>query len=388
MRIWRLRKVEEDERPAARLLLIFFCLLLSGCWDYVRLKRTVSVQVLTWWRNIKLTVETFEVKLVTDRNHRIHDFDRPQLFNALRNLTNITGKQMFFGHSQVVIFSEEFAKKGVGQVVGFMQRDAGVRTNMWLLVAKGASAEDVFKSEPPLAPSIGLSLNRVMQVQERNPTYIPVQIWEFNRTKRRRRVAILPVITLIEQDDKKIPMVEGSAVFEKDRLVGWLDSQDTRILNYLRSGKITGLLVTEPEFRGERKTVVAEARASEVKVSPKWENDKLSMEIVVHLFLDLHELGFEVLDYSQTDLKRFLEEAFARQLKSDIERLLNTIQNELKNDIIGFGILTKKKVPQAWRKLGGEEQWVHEFPKTPVMVHVSALITETGILAKPLVTRD
>lgn len=382
-------------RPAARLLLIFFCLLLSGCWDYI------EVETLTFVigagvdtgpeEHIKLTVETFEVKGGDQTEITAYTTSTTGLsfFNALRNLTNITGKQMFFGHSQVVIFSEEFAKKGVGQVVGFMQRDAGVRTNMWLLVAKGASAEDVFKSEPPLAPSIGLSLNRVMQVQERNPTYIPVQIWEFNRALSEEGMSpILPVITLIEQDDKKIPMVEGSAVFEKDRLVGWLDSQDTRILNYLRSGKITGLLVTEPEFRGERKTVVAEARASEVKVSPKWENDKLSMEIVVHLFLDLHELGFEVLDYSQTDLKRFLEEAFARQLKSDIERLLNTMQNELKNDIIGFGILTKKKVPQAWRKLGGEEQWVHEFPKTPVMVHVSALITETGILAKPLVTRD
>ena len=99
---------------------------------------------------------------------------------------------------------------------------------------------------------------------------------------------------------------------------------------------------------------MAEVRASQVKINPKWENDQLSMEIVVRLFLDLHELGFEVFDYSQTDLKRFLEEAFARQMKSDIEHLLNTVQKDLKLDIIGFGSMTKKKVPQAWRKLGGK----------------------------------
>ena len=131
-----------------------------------------------------------------------------------------------------------------------MQRDAGVRTNMWLLVAKDASAEEVFKADYPLSPSVGVYLNRVMDVQERNPTFIPMQIWEFSRALNEEGMAaILPTITLIEQDDKKIPMVEGTAVFDSDRMIGWLDVQDTRILGYLLTRRITGLLVTEPEFR-------------------------------------------------------------------------------------------------------------------------------------------
>lgn len=380
-------------RPAARLLLLLFCLLLSGCWDYIEVETLTFVigagVDITPENHFKLSVETFEVRggNQTEIIPYVTSATGLTIFNALRNLTNTTGKQMFFGHSQAIVFSEEFARKGVGEVVGFMQRDAGVRTNMWLLVAKDASAEEVFKADYPLSPSVGVYLNSVMDVQERNPTFIPMQIWEFSRALNEEGMAaILPTITLIEQDDKKIPMVEGTAVFDSDRMIGWLDVQDTRILGYLLTRRITGLLVIEPEFRGETKPVVAEVRASQVKINPKWENDQLSMEIVVRLFLDLHELGFEVFDYSQTDLKRFLEEAFARQMKSDIEHLLNTVQKDLKLDIIGFGSMTKKKVPQAWRKLGGKK-WKSEFPQISVMVHVSALITETGILAKPITAR-
>ena len=328
-------------RPAARLLLLLFCLLLSGCWDYIEVETLTFVigagVDITPENHFKLSVETFEVRggNQTEIIPYVTSATGLTMFNALRNLTNLTGKQMFFGHSQAIVFSEEFARKGVGEVVGFMQRDAGVRTNMWLLVAKDASAEEVFKADYPLSPSVGVYLNRVMDVQERNPTFIPMQIWEFSRALNEEGMAaILPTITLIEQDDKKIPMVEGTAVFDSDRMIGWLDVQDTRILGYLLTRRITGLLVTEPEFRGETKPVVAEVRASQVKINPKWENDQLSMEIVVRLFLDLHELGFEVFDYSQTDLKRFLEEAFARQMKSDIEHLLNTVQKDLKLDII------------------------------------------------------
>ena len=127
------------------------------------------------------------------------------------------------------VVSGEYAKRGVGNAVGFMQRDVGIRTNTWLFVVRGASAEDVLKADAPLGTSVGHYLDRVMQVQHRNPTFIPIQIWEFNRALSEEGLRpVLPAIELVEIDDSKVPMVEGCAVFKQDKLAGWLD-EDARI---------------------------------------------------------------------------------------------------------------------------------------------------------------
>lgn len=380
------------KRYVGLFLILCVAVSLTGCWDYL------EVATLTFVMgagidagpgdNLTLTVETLAVKSgdSTEMSPYVTKTSGLTLFNALRNMTNVTGKQMFFGHSHALVFSEEFARRGVGPAVGFMQRDVGIRTNMWLFVARGSSAEDVFKADPPLGISVGEYLERVMEVQHRNPIFIPMQVWEFNRALSEvGLLPILPVVELIELDDKKIPRVAGTAVFREDRLVGWLDERDTRILGYLRLRNITGVITTELEYGGERKRVAAEVTTSTVEMKPQWKDDELSMGIDVKLSIGLHEIGFQTFDYSQPELKRMLEEAFARQLKADIEHLMKTLQEDLKSDVVGFGNLIRKKKPSAWRKV--EKDWDEEFCRLPVAVRVAVLITETGILAKPLIGR-
>ena len=167
--------------------ILAFCLAQTGCWDYLEVETLSFVMAagidVGSDEGLTLTVETLEVKggEPTDMSPYVTTTTGITLFNALRNVTNVSGKQMFFGHSHAVAFSEELARKGVGEAVGFMQRDVGVRTNMWLCVVRGSAAKDVFTADAPLGTSIGDYLNRVMMLQRRNPTFIPVQIWEFNR---------------------------------------------------------------------------------------------------------------------------------------------------------------------------------------------------------------
>ncbi|MGI6149525.1 MAG: Ger(x)C family spore germination protein [Limnochordia bacterium] len=372
--------------------ILAFCLAQTGCWDYLELETLSFVMAagidVGSDEGLTLTVETLEVKggEPTDMSPYVTTTTGITLFNALRNVTNVSGKQMFFGHSHAVAFSEELARKGVGEAVGFMQRDVGVRTNMWLCVVRGSAAKDVFTADAPLGTSIGDYLNRVMMLQRRNPTFIPVQIWEFNRALNEVGLSpVLPAIEIIEIDDRKIPLVQGSGVFKRDRLIGWLDAQDSRVLSYLRLGKVTGVLATEMEYQGEKERIAAEVMTSRVELKPYWENDELSVAITVNLQVDLHELGFATFDYSRPELKRMAEEALARELKEDIERLIRTLQQDLKVDVVGFGALIKKKVPSAWRKV--EKNWEEEFAQLPVSVRVAVLITGTGTLAKPLTGR-
>ncbi|KLU40776.1 MAG: hypothetical protein AA931_04390 [Peptococcaceae bacterium 1109] len=376
-------------RRLALLVIVATTMLLSGCWDYLELE-TLSFAMGAGIDagpddSLVLSVETLKVEggQPTQMTPYVTKAPGLTMFNALRNLTNLTGKQMFFGHSHAVVFSEEYAKRGVGNAVGFMQRDVGIRTNTWLFVVRGASAEDVLKADAPLGTSVGHYLDRVMQVQHRNPTSIPIQIWEFNRALSEEGLRpVLPAIELVEIDDSKVPMVEGCAVFKQDKLAGWLDAKDARILSYLRSREVTGVIVTELEFKGEVKRVAAEVTWSKVKLEPKWENEEVRLDIQFNLGVDLHEIGFADFDYSQPDLKRILEEGLARQLKEDTEHLMHTLQKELESDVLGLGNLVKKKMPSHWRKL--QRDWEREFSKVPVTVKVAVLMTETGTLAKPL----
>lgn len=62
------------------------------------------------------------------------------LDDAMANLHQQLADRIFFNHLRVIIISEEFARKGVGNVNEYLRRNPEVRRAAWMFVSKGKAA--------------------------------------------------------------------------------------------------------------------------------------------------------------------------------------------------------------------------------------------------------
>ena len=155
----------------------------TGCWDYLELETLSFVMAagIDVGSDEGLHLDRGDSgsqrREPTDMSPYVTTTTGITLFNALPKRDECLGQADVLWAQSCCSFFRRTWWKGVGEAVGFMQRDVGVRTNMWLCVVRGSAAKDVFTADAPLGTSIGDYLNRVMMLQRRNPTFIPVQIW-------------------------------------------------------------------------------------------------------------------------------------------------------------------------------------------------------------------
>src|SRR4051794_14201842 len=58
-------------------------------------------------------------------------------FEAIRKMTTISPRKIYAAHLRIVVFSEELAREGIGEALDLLSRDYELRTDYYLLVAKG-----------------------------------------------------------------------------------------------------------------------------------------------------------------------------------------------------------------------------------------------------------
>lgn len=150
-----------------KLFILFFILLLSGCFNYKELntldvvssigidkksnKYLVTIQVL----NGKQSENSEDSQIVTysSTGNSIND--------ALRNITTKTSKELYKGHINNIIISEEIAKENIINITDIFLRLTEVRDELNIIIVKNESAKNTLKilTTEELVPSEYLKLS-------------------------------------------------------------------------------------------------------------------------------------------------------------------------------------------------------------------------------------
>ena len=125
-----------------KILLIFFIFLLSGCYNYRELnsldiissvgidkngdKYVVSIQVL----NGKQSKDSEDSQII------VYDANGKTVNEALRNIHNKTSKELYRGHINNLILSEEVAKDSILDIIDMFQRFTDIRDELNIIVVK------------------------------------------------------------------------------------------------------------------------------------------------------------------------------------------------------------------------------------------------------------
>ena len=69
---------------------------------------------------------------------------------AIRKMTTISPRVIYLAHLRVLVIGESLARAGIEKPLDLFSRDPEVRTDFFIVIAKGSSAKDVLKILTPL----------------------------------------------------------------------------------------------------------------------------------------------------------------------------------------------------------------------------------------------
>lgn len=164
------------------------------------------------------------------------------------------------------------------------------------------------------------------------------------------------------------------AVFKKDKLVGWLNQDESKGFNYIM-GNVQSTVGRVPCPNGGE--LVIEIMSANGDIVPSYENGKPTFTIKTEINVNVAEVICEI-DLKDPDTIKELEKNIEERQKKLLELVVSVAQEQYKSDIFGFGSTFRKKYPRVWKKI--KEDWDEQFPTVEVKYEPNVTVNLTGTM--------
>lgn len=287
-----------------KLLTFIFCILfLTGCWDRKELNELGLVLATGLDKDnntgkISITAQVVRpgalkkqggseeppIELVTAKGNTV--------FEAIRNITKQFDRRGYYAHNKVLVIDEQLAKSGLDPFLDFFERSQEMRRLVWVMVAKNTTAKQILGVKHGIENVQATYLDNIIKRRITNSEVTAVNLLEFLKKVSGSGInPITGVMEIVEQinlpaEEKKGNATKGvrlsgTAVFKKDKLVGYLDDTETRGLNWV-TGKVKSGIINVPALTEKDKLIAIEIKRASSKIKPTIDdNGKISFAIEV-----------------------------------------------------------------------------------------------------------
>lgn len=363
--------------------------LTTGCWNYREIDQLLIVGGVAIDKakngQYLLTVEAIHTEGGTETKTISKTFSMTgrTIFDAARNEISISGKKLYWSHAKVVIISKEVAEEGIIKILDWFQRDSETRADLNILVSNEKTASEIIvgKKDPQVIKA--LEIENMLKNQKALSKAPMIEIWKvINDIQAPGISAVIPVVGL---NGSNKPIVKGTAIFNKDKLIGFLNGLESQNLLFIRD-EIEGGLLVEGENEDYFPTpVTMEIFHSKTKSKPIIETNNITINISIGTTLAIDEIEGN---------ENYMDDLELSNLKNSIEKMLNNrIENFIKEtqfnygvDIFGFGAKIKDEKPQKWKQI--EHNWGEMYKEVNVNVKSKVKIKGSGTLAEPIKLGD
>ena len=325
------------------------------------------------------------------------------LFEAFRDITLKFDRRIYAAHNKVLIFGEELPRSGLITHIDQLFRDREQRESAFMLIAKGARAYEVMGVNSGLETVPANYILDLIKNINNNPKSIDTNIISY--MQHYYHEGHHPIVGVIEKKRKNVIdktsedkgseeyelSIIGSAIFRKDKLIGYLNGNDTKAVNYLLNNIENGI-ITFPIFNSSEEKVQSEGLPTNVSsvnvIKGKTKNDieingdKVILKTKINIRAALGELIAKTDVSNEEDIRR-LEDACSKTVEVNIESAVKKVQQEYGTDIFGFGIAFHHKYPKQWEKI--KENWDEIFKDAEFQIEVKTSIIRTGLINKPTI---
>jgi len=317
------------------------------------------------------------------------------IFESIRGLTTTTPRKIYSSHLRIVVIGEDLARQGIAKLLDGLSRDHELRTDFYIIVARDRKASDILQVLTPLEKLPTDKMFSSLQASQRNwgitarvdlheliydlvdkgkdPVLagIVIQGNENLGGTDANRHAVRPPATLKYQ---------GLAVFRKDKLVGWLDDEQSKGYNYIR-GSLKSTIVRLPCPKGGELAIELIHTSHRIKGNIRDGKPVIDVRLSVEGNIGEMECKMDLnTPRSIPRLEKELSDAIEETMEATIAQA-----KDYKADIFGFGSAIHRADFRAWNRL--KDRWDDEFVHLPVHVTVNAKIRRTGSVVESFLER-
>ena len=339
-----------------RKLLIFSIILgiitLSACSRYSLDERSIIEGIAIDIHDNGILVTTQVYKQSGNENetekYEIHEAVGNTVYDALQNISHISGKRPIYSYNKIIIISYDALKDGLYNVLDYFIRDNEIRHNTLVCCSLGNAGDMLkIKNEGQLMPAERittlLGIAGIPSYKTASGELLDVG----TRMQDECTDVYLPCLKLVETSEGKIAYSDGSVAFSKDKPICNLTSEEQLAFCYINGYKTHYPLTVE---YGASKFVFS-LKDIDKKIEVKKNNNNgfdFSIKFNINTILEEVYSGGEKFDDNQIkEISNLLGEKICKMSKSATMNILI----KYKSDIFQYGAYVRQKYPKEYSAL-------------------------------------
>ncbi|MDU2064057.1 MAG: Ger(x)C family spore germination protein [Sporomusaceae bacterium] len=322
-----------------------------------------------------------------------------------RNLLNSTvALSPVISHVKAIVFGEELARSGIANTLGPLMRYREYRGSAFVVVTRGKAQNFIEKNSPPVTLSPAKYFEMMMQESDDTGLYAKSTLHNFYlRLKQGHEASYAVLGGVNETKDSKSKMepkplpgrkeqvhvsgtlprqggnpieFAGLAVFHGDKMVGILDSNETRIVNMLLGNFRQGFISLADPFSPEQQISLRLRVDDRPQIKARLDDGKAVIQIhqKVDAVISSNASGIH---YESKEYQGVLEQAASQFLTEDAQRLL------AKTQVYGCDVIGLEQYITPFLSSYQEYQsfnWSDRYKEADIQVDMTVKIRRTGLL--------
>lgn len=378
-------------KKIAVVLIIIFSFLQTGCWnarEIDELAFVLSVGIDKIDNGFKVTVQVASPETYgkTPSGSGAAQKSKPfwtasstgtTIFEAIRNMSSISSRRIFWSHIKVIIISEQLARSNTLEIFDFFSRNPELRLRTLVAVTPD-DAGKLLDVVPVMEEDPAIYLEKIINNKNLNGKSYSIMLKDFLEDYLDPNVG--PVTSRIIFDNSQSEPVlktSGAYVFDGDKLSASLNEGETRGLLWIKNKMNDSVMVVNCPYDGMSTTLEIKKAKSSIKSYLDDEVSHFTIKVDVTAILTEQSC---LTDFNDSQKLNELEKSLEAAIRNDIHSTINTAK-DLKIDYPGLSRILHKQHKDEWNQISSK--WNELFRNTEVAIDVKVNIPHVS-LAKPL----
>nr|WP_281273416.1 Ger(x)C family spore germination protein [Cohnella lupini] len=340
-------------RKSKTLYLVFTSLLLCSCNSEHIIDKLTMVLTASYDLNDNKIENNVLIGEYTEQDKTNIIFRKTTSNNNYEIITHLNtqmNKPIAYGQMRMILFGQAFARKGIGDVINILSRDAEISSHLQLAVSSD-KPEDIMRAT--IETHDPLYLMRMIEqnyINENLPN-VNLHTHVFNYYGQGQDIYI-PTFKLTPNESVEI---DGIALFKKDKDVHHLSIDECIWLKLLLQNAKSGTFAMTKEHN---ENILIHIDSSKNKMKLIQSNPQLIIQDRLKINASIKNISEEIPIRKKQQLDE-LEKELEEYVRNNIEKLTKKLQS-LKVDPVGFGRFTRSR-DRKWNENEFYRQYDKQF---------------------------
>lgn len=334
------------------------------------------------------------------------------LTEARTFLNSMGSRSPIWSHIKVIVIGDELAHQGLENIIGPINRFREFRGSMYIVVVNGDTAQNFIRKNKPKIDIIPSRFYETMMLSSNETSYYPKSSLHYFYSNLKSGSAAplaalggVPVASTASKPSEKknppnradnykagsIPQVQhdnkqgsadspvemlGSAVFRRDKMVGSLNGQETRLVAILNGDFRHGFLSVDDPLEPTKNVNVIMRLGRGPKLSATIIDGKAYLKAKIFLEGELTSVTSGI-NYENSEYRPLVEQQVSLLIKRDIIDMLIKTQG-MKADVAGFGYHARSNFRTLDEFMNID--WEEMYSQAEIEVEVETKIRRTGLM--------